>query len=36
FCGGPHVDFTSKLKKFTIKKQESLGVGQRRIYAVVG
>jgi len=36
FCGGPHVDFTSELKKFTIKKQESLGAGQRRIYAVVG
>lgn len=36
FCGGPHVDFTEKLKKFTIKKQESLGAGQRRIYAVVG
>jgi len=36
YCGGPHVDFTGKLKKVTIKKQESLGRGQRRIYAIVG
>lgn len=36
FCGGPHVDFTGKLKKFTIIKQENIGHGQRRIYAVVG
>lgn len=36
FCGGPHVDFTGKLKSFTITKEESLGAGQRRIYAVVG
>lgn len=35
FCGGPHVDFTGRLKKFTIKKVESLGKGQRRIYAIV-
>lgn len=36
FCGGPHVDFTGKLKQFTIIKQENIGHGQRRIYAVVG
>lgn len=36
FCGGPHVDFTGKLKSFKIIKQESLGRNQRRIYAVVG
>ncbi len=36
FCGGPHVDFTSKLKSFKIIKQEALGRGQRRIYAKVG
>ena len=36
FCGGPHVDFTGKLKKFTILKQENIGKGQRRIYAVTG
>ncbi len=35
-CGGPHVDFTSKLKRFKILKQENIGHGQRRIYAVVG
>ncbi len=36
FCGGPHVDFTSRLKRFKIIKQENIGNGQRRIYAVVG
>ncbi|MBP9719101.1 MAG: alanine--tRNA ligase [Candidatus Levybacteria bacterium] len=36
FCGGPHVDFTGKLKRFTIIKQESLGNNQRRVYAIVG
>ena len=36
FCGGPHVDFTSKLKRFKIIKQENIGNRQRRIYAVVG
>lgn len=36
FCGGPHVDFTGKVKKFKIIKQENLGQGQRRIYAKVG
>lgn len=35
FCGGPHVDFTSKLKSFKIIKQENIGNKQRRIYAVV-
>lgn len=36
FCGGPHVDFTSMVKSFKIIKQESLGKGYRRLYAVVG
>ena len=36
FCGGPHVDFTKKLKKFKIVKQENLGRGQKRLYAIVG
>src|SRR5579885_371811 len=36
FCGGPHVDFTGKLKSFKIIKQESVGKNQRRIYAIVG
>lgn len=36
FCGGPHVPFTSKVKSFKIIKQEALGRGFRRIYAIVG
>jgi len=36
FCGGPHVDFTGKLKSVKIIKQEALGASQRRLYAVVG
>lgn len=36
FCGGPHVDFTGKIKSFKIIKQENIGNKQRRIYAVVG
>lgn len=35
FCGGPHVNFTGELKRFTIFKQENLGRGLRRIYANV-
>lgn len=35
FCGGPHVDFTGKLKSFKIKKQENIGNKQRRLYAMV-
>lgn len=33
-CGGPHVDFTGKLGKFKIVKEEGAGAGIRRIYAV--
>ena len=36
FCGGPHVDFTDKLKSFKIVRQENLGKNQKRIYATVG
>ncbi len=36
FCGGPHVEFTEKIKSFKIIKQESLGKNMRRIYAIVG
>ncbi len=36
FCGGPHVNFTGELKRFTIIKQENLGRGQKRLYAQVG
>src|SRR3989344_5635693 len=36
FCGGPHVAFTSEIKSFRIIKQENIGKGNRRIYAVVG
>lgn len=35
FCGGPHVDFTGRLKKFTILKEEGLGQERRRIYCKV-
>lgn len=35
FCGGPHVTNTSDIKSFTITKEESLGKGKRRIYAIV-
>ena len=34
-CGGPHVAFTGTLGRFTIVKEESLGVGVRRMYASV-
>jgi alanyl-tRNA synthetase len=34
-CGGPHVNFTGVLKRFKILKQENIGHGQRRVYAVV-
>jgi alanyl-tRNA synthetase len=33
FCGGPHVENTSKLKPINIYKQESIGKGIMRIYA---
>jgi len=36
FCGGPHVDFTGKIKRFKIEKEESLGAQNRRLYAIVG
>ncbi len=35
FCGGPHVEFTGKLNRFKIIKQENLGKGQKRIYSKV-
>lgn len=35
FCGGPHVEHTNIIKSFEITKQESIGKGQQRIYAVV-
>lgn len=34
-CGGPHVSSTSDIGGVTIKKEESLGAGKRRIYAVL-
>jgi len=35
FCGGPHVENTKEIGKFTIKKEESSAAGIRRIKAVV-
>ena len=34
-CGGPHVDRTSELRSFRIKKEESSSAGVRRIKAVL-
>jgi alanyl-tRNA synthetase len=34
-CGGPHVDRTGKLGKFTIQKEQSSSAGVRRIRAVL-
>jgi alanyl-tRNA synthetase len=34
-CRGPHVDNTSELGKFRIKKQENVGAGTKRIKAVL-
>ena len=35
FCGGPHVERTAQIGRFTLKKQESVGAGVRRIKAVI-
>ena len=35
YCGGPHVEHTSKVGKFKIIKEEALGSGQRRIRAIL-
>lgn len=34
-CGGPHVDFTGKLGRFKIIKEEGAGANVRRIYGVL-
>lgn len=34
-CGGPHVDFTGKLGRFKIIKEEAATSGVRRIYATL-
>jgi len=34
-CGGPHVSSTAKIGAVTINKQQSIGEGLRRIYAVL-
>ncbi len=35
FCGGPHVTHTGAIGKFTIKKEETVAAGIRRIRGVV-
>jgi alanyl-tRNA synthetase len=35
YCGGPHVEHTSRVGKFKIIKEEALGAGQRRIRATL-
>ncbi len=35
FCGGPHVTHTGAIGKFTIKKEEAVAAGIRRIRGVV-
>ena len=34
-CGGPHVEHTSVLGRFTIQKEQSSSAGVRRIRAVL-
>ena len=34
-CGGPHVAKTGEIGKIVVVKDESLGVGKRRIYAKI-
>jgi len=35
-CGGPHVERTGVLGRFTIQKEQSSSAGVRRIRAVLG
>jgi len=34
-CGGPHVNFTGEIGGVKIKKEEGVGGGRRRIYAIL-
>ncbi|MDB4940087.1 MAG: alanyl-tRNA synthetase [Candidatus Doudnabacteria bacterium] len=35
FCGGPHVEHTNEIGKFTIQKEEAVSAGIRRIKATI-
>jgi alanyl-tRNA synthetase len=34
-CGGPHVNSTGEIGPVTIKKEEAVGAGIRRVYIVL-
>lgn len=35
FCGGPHVEHTATIGKFTLQKEEAVGAGVRRVKGVI-
>ena len=34
-CGGPHIEHTQQLGRFSIQKEQSAGSGLRRMYAIL-